>query len=160
VKAAVAEVDPNTPAADMGTVEQTLDNQTRTLRIYMLLLGVFATVAALMAAMGIYGVVAYSVAARTREIGIRMALGSRPQAIIMMVFRQVAVTIAAGLGVGIVSAVALSRLLQSLLFEISATDAVTYGATSVLLLAISVAACIIPARRAAAIDPVLALKHE
>jgi putative ABC transport system permease protein len=160
VKAVVAEVDPNTPAADMGTVEQTLDNQTRTLRLYVLLLGVFATVAALMAAMGIYGVVAYSVAARTREIGIRMALGSRPQAIIMMVFRQVAVTIAAGLGVGIVSAVALSRLLQSLLFEISATDAVTYGATLVLLLAISIAACIIPARRAAAIDPVLALKHE
>jgi len=76
------------------------------------------------------------------------------------VVRQVAVTIAAGLGAGVVSAIALSRLLQSLLFEVSATDAVTYGTTSLLLLLISLAACAIPARRAAAIDPVLALKHE
>jgi putative ABC transport system permease protein len=160
IKAAVAEVDPNTPAAAMGTAEQLLDSQTRNLRLYMVLLGVFATLAALMAAMGIYGVVAYSISTRTREIGIRMALGGSPQAIITMALRQVSVMIAAGLGVGVVSAVGLSRLFQSLLFGISATDAVTYAATALLLLTISILACFIPARRAAAIDPVLALKHE
>jgi putative ABC transport system permease protein len=160
VKAAVAEVDPNTPAADIGTVEQTLDNQTRTLRLYMSLLGIFAAVAALMSATGIYGAVAYSVAARTREIGIRMALGGRAQVIVMLVLRQSAWMIVGGLGAGLVSALALSRLLQSLLFEITATDMATYVAISLLLLFISVIACVIPARRAAAIDPVQTLKVE
>jgi len=160
LKAAVAEVDPNTPAADMGTVEQTLDNQTRTLRLYMFLLGVFATVAALMAATGIYGVVAFSVAERTREIGIRVALGGRCAAIIVMVLRQAAWIIGAGMAIGLISAFALTRFLQSLLLEITATDATTFVAISLLLLLISILACVIPARRAAAVDPVLALKQE
>jgi ABC-type antimicrobial peptide transport system permease subunit len=126
----------------------------------MSLLGIFAAVAALMSATGIYGAVAYSVAARTREIGIRMALGGRAQVIVMLVLRQSAWMIVGGLGAGLVSALALSRLLQSLLFEITATDMATYVAISLLLLFISVIACVIPARRAAAIDPVQTLKVE
>jgi putative ABC transport system permease protein len=160
VKAAVADVDPNTPAADLVTVEQILDNQTRTLRFYMFLLGVFATVAVLMAATGIYGVLAYSVAERTREIGIRMALGGRSSMIVAMVLRQAAWIIGAGLIVGLIGATALSGLLQSLLFEVGATDVATYVAISWLVLLISVFACVIPARRAATVDPVQALKHE
>jgi putative ABC transport system permease protein len=160
VKAVVAEVDQNTPAADMSTVEQILDNQTRTARFYMFLLGVFAAVAVLMAATGIYGVLAYSVAERTREIGIRMALGGRARGIILLVLRQAAWIIGVGLAVGLIGALSLSRLLQSLLFEITATDVATYIIISLLLLFISVIACVVPARRAAAVDPVVALKHE
>jgi putative ABC transport system permease protein len=160
IKAAVAEIDQNTPAADMATVDQILENQTRTLRFYMLLLGVFATVAVLMAATGIYGVLAYSVAERTREIGIRLALGGRSSSIVVMVLRQAASIISVGLIVGLLGATALSRFLQSLLFDITATDIATYAAISLLVLLISVIACVIPARRAATLDPVLALKHE
>jgi len=160
VKAAVAEVDQNTPAADMATIEQVLDNQTRTLRFYMFLLGVFASVAVLMAATGTYGVLAYSVTERTREIGIRMALGGRTPQIVTMVLRQAAWIIGAGVAAGLAGALTLSRLLESLLFEITPTDTATYISISLLLLVISVIACVIPARRAAAVDPVLALKHE
>src|SRR5262249_39284494 len=126
VKAAVADVDQNTPAADMATIDQVLDNQTRTLRFYMFLLGVFATVAVLMAATGTYGVLAYSVAERTREIGIRMALGGRTPRIVMTVLRQAAWIIGAGMAVGLVGALTLSRLLESMLFEITPTDTATY----------------------------------
>jgi len=160
VKAAVAEVDQNTPPADLMTVEQILGGQTRTMRFYMFLLGVFATVAVLMAATGIYGVLAYSVAERTREIGIRMALGGRSTTIVTMVFRQAARIVGVGLIVGLVGASVLSSLLQSLLFEVQATDLATYTAISLLVLLISIVACVVPARRAASVDPVLALKHE
>jgi putative ABC transport system permease protein len=160
VKAAVAEVDQNTPAADILTVDQILGGQTRTLRLYMSLLGVFAAVAVLMAATGIYGVLSYSVAERTREIGIRMALGGRPLTIVKMVLHQAAWIIGVGVIAGLSGASLLTRFMQSLLFEVTATDTVTYIAISVLVLLISIVACVIPARRAASVDPVLALKHE
>jgi putative ABC transport system permease protein len=160
IKAAVAEVDRNTPASDLITGEQTLANQTRTMRFYMFLFGIFAAVAALLAAIGIYGVVAYSVAERTREIGIRMALGGRTRDIFAMVLRQAGWIIGIGLAAGLAGAFALTRLIQSLLFRITATDARTYIVISLLLLAIAAIACLIPARRAATVDPVLALKHE
>ena len=160
VKTAVAEVDQNTPAADMTTIEQVLDNQTSTLRFYMFLLGVFTSVAVLMAAIGTYGVLAYSVAERTREIGIRMALGGSAPQIVTMELRQAAWIIGTGVVLGLVGGLTLSRLLDSLLFEITPTDTATYVSISLLLLMISIIACVIPARRAAAVDPVLALKHE
>jgi putative ABC transport system permease protein len=160
VKAAVAEVDRNTPAAGISTVEQILSNQTRTLRAYMLLLGIFAAVAALLAATGIYGVIAYSVAERTKEIGIRMALGGRAPDILIMVLRQAGWIVAVGLTVGLLSTFVLSRLIQSMLVGITATDPMTYVAVSLLLVLISTIACLIPARRAATVDPVLALKHD
>jgi len=119
-----------------------------------------AAVAVLMAATGIYGILAYSVAERTREIGIRMALGGRSTTILMMVLRQAAWIIIVGVAVGLIGASMLSRFLQSLLFEVQATDVATYTAISLVVLLISIVACVVPARRAASVDPVLALKHE
>jgi predicted permease len=160
VKSAVGEVDRNIPAADLTTVEQILDKQTRTLRLYAVLLGMFAMVAAVLAGTGIYGVIAYSVAERTREIGIRMALGSRRADVVIMVLRQAAWIIGGGVMLGLASAVALTRFIQSSLFGITATDITTYVVISLLLVLIAAVACLIPARRAAGVDPVTALRHD
>ncbi|MBI2149276.1 MAG: ABC transporter permease [Acidobacteria bacterium] len=160
VKRAVAEVDPNTPVAEVRTVEQSLDNQVRNLRLYMLLLGIFGAVAAVLAATGIYGVMAYSIVDRTREIGIRRALGGQTQDVLMMVFRQAAWLIGIGLVLGLAGSFALTRLIQSQLFGVTPADPVTYAASSLLLLLIAVVACLIPARRAIAVDPIVTLKYE
>ena len=160
VKHAVAEVDRNTPVAGVATVEQTLDTQVRHLRLYMLLLGVFGAVAAILAATGIYGVMAYAVAERTREIGIRMALGARARDVLLMVSRQAAAVIGIGTVLGLAGALALTRVIRSALFGVTATDPATYAAGALLLMVIAAAASFIPARRAAAVDPTVALKHE
>jgi putative ABC transport system permease protein len=160
VKSAVADVDRNIPAAELTTAEQILGKQTQTLRLYAVLLAVFAVVAAVLAATGIYGVIAYSVAERTREIGIRMALGSRRADVVMMILRQAAWIIGGGLLLGLAGAVALTRFIQSSLFGITSTDATTYVLISVLLVSIAALACLIPARRAANVDPVTALRHD
>jgi putative ABC transport system permease protein len=160
VKRAVAEVDRNTPVASVNTVEQTLDAQVRHLRLYMLLLGVFGAVAAILAATGIYGVMAYAVAERTREIGIRMALGARASDVLLMVSRQAAAVIGSGTVLGLAGALALTRVIRSALVGVTATDPATYAAGSLLLVVIAAAASFLPARRAAAVDPTVALKHE
>jgi putative ABC transport system permease protein len=160
VKRAVAEVDPSTPVAAIQTMEQTLDAQIRHLRLYMFLLGVFGGVAALLAATGIYGVMAYSVAERTREIGIRMALGARAQDVLRMVLRQATWMIGIGLLVGLASALAIARLIRSVLVEVSATDPATFAAVTALLVSIAAVACLVPTRRATSVDPTVALKFE
>jgi putative ABC transport system permease protein len=160
VKRAVAEIDRTTPVASARTVEQTLDSQVRNLRLYMLLLGVFGAVSAILAATGIYGVMAHAVAQRTREIGIRIALGARVQDVLMMVGRQATWLIGLGLAIGLSVAVAFSRVIEANLFEVTATDPLTYGAVSALLLLIATVACLVPARRASVVNPVVALKHE
>jgi putative ABC transport system permease protein len=160
VKRAVAEVDPTTPVASVSTVEQALDAQVRHLRLYMLLLGVFGAVAAILAATGIYGVMAFAVAERTREIGIRMALGARAMDVLLMVSRQAASVIGIGTVLGLTGAWALTRVIQSALFGVTATDPATYAAGSLLLLLMAAAASFVPARRAASVDPIVALKHE
>jgi putative ABC transport system permease protein len=160
IKSAVGEVDPSTPVADIRTAEQTIDNQVRNLRLYMLLLGIFGAAAAVLAATGIYGVMAYSVAERTREIGIRMALGGRRGDIFRMVFRQAALIVGTGLALGLAGALALTRIFQSALFDATAADPITYMAALILLLLIAAIACLIPARRAVTVDPTVALKYE
>jgi predicted permease len=160
VKRAVAEVDPNTPVAGVNTIEQMLDAQVRHLRLYMLLLGAFGAVAAVLAAIGIYGVMAYAVAERTREIGIRMALGARAMDVLLMVSRQAAGVIGIGTLLGLAGALALTRVIRSALVGVTATDPATYAAGALLLLLIAAAASFLPARRAAAVDPTVALKHE
>jgi putative ABC transport system permease protein len=160
VKRAVAEIDPATPVAGARTVEQTLADSVQHLRLYMLLLGAFGVVATLLAAIGIYGVTAYSVAERTREFGVRMALGARARDVLVMVLGHATRIVAAGVMIGLVTAVFVSRLLQASLFEVTRTDPLTYASVSVLLILIALIACAIPARRATAVNPIVALRHD
>jgi predicted permease len=160
LKSAVAEIDGNTPVADVRTAKETIDNQVRNLRLYMLLLAVFGAVATMLAATGIYGVMSYSVAERTREIGIRIAFGANAHDVLKMMFRQATFIIGIGVILGLAGALALSSIFQSSLFGITATDPTTYAAVSLLLLFTALIACLIPTRRAISVDPTVSLKNE
>jgi putative ABC transport system permease protein len=160
IKRAVADVDKTTPVAVIRTVDQILDSQVQYLRLYMLLLAAFGGVAAVLAATGIYGVMAYSVAERTREIGIRLALGAQGRDVLAMMLRQAAWIVGVGLAVGLSAALAFTRVIQSALVDVKATDPLTYAAVSVALLVIAATACALPTRRAAAVDPTVALRSE
>jgi putative ABC transport system permease protein len=160
VKRAVAEIDLVRPATNFRSVQQYLSQQTQYLRLYILLLGIFGAIAAMLAAIGIYGILAYSVAERTREIGIRMALGAARREILKMVMRHVLVLVSIGLVIGLAAALALTRLIKSGLYGVTPTDPATYVAISALLIAVAVFACLIPTMRAVRVDPTIALRHE
>jgi putative ABC transport system permease protein len=160
VRRAVAEVDPNKPAANIRTVEEYLDRQIQYLRLYILLLGIFGGVAAVLAAIGIYGVMAYSVAERTREIGIRMALGAGGHDVLVLIARQALILISIGLALGLAASFALTRVVKSALVGVTATDPATYTAVSLALAAVALLACFIPTRRAVSVDPTVALRYE
>jgi putative ABC transport system permease protein len=160
VKRAVAEIDLVRPATNFRTVDQFLSQQTQYLRLYILLLGIFGGIAAVLAAIGIYGIMAYSVAERTREIGIRMALGAARSDVLKMVMRRVLILVGIGWAVGLAGAIALTRLIKSGLYGVTATDPATYAGISVLLIAVAVFACLIPTMRALKVDPTIALRHE
>jgi ABC-type antimicrobial peptide transport system permease subunit len=125
-----------------------------------LLLGLFGLIALVLAAAGIFGVISYSAARRTHEIGIRMALGAQPWAILRMVLYEGARLAAAGLAVGFVAALILTRFLRTMLFEIKPADPLTFAAVAILLALVALAACYIPARRAMKVDPMVALRYE
>jgi putative ABC transport system permease protein len=129
-------------------------------RFNLLLVGFFATTALLLAVAGTYGVAAYGIAQRTREIGVRMALGARPAQVVGLILRQEARTTAAGVAIGAVCALALARAIQALLFGVSAADAVSLISVAALLAAVSAVACFVPARRATRIDPLEALRDD
>ena len=124
------------------------------------LLGIFAAIGILLAAIGTYGVLAFLVAQRTREIGIRMALGAHPRDVMKLILAQGTKLALAGLIIGIASAFALTRLMTSLLFEVKATDPANFAAVAILLLLVALLACYIPARRAMKVDPMVALRYE
>ena len=147
-------------SAEPKTVEQYLAEQIQYPRYYSMLLGLFAMVATALAAVGIYGVMAYAVAQRTREIGIRMALGASWRDVLKLVLSQALVLIAAGLALGLGGAIALTRYLSSELWEVKATDPLTFVAVSVLLVSVAALACLIPTRRAVRVDPTVALRYE
>lgn len=129
-------------------------------RLVMGLVGSFALLALFLAALGIYGVIAYSVAQRTAEIGVRMALGASPLTVVRLILREGLRLTALGLAIGLGASFALSRLLSSQLYEVSASDPVIYGAVALFLALIAAFACALPAWRAAHIDPLVALRSE
>jgi putative ABC transport system permease protein len=127
-------------------------------RLTMVLMLGFAALALLMAAIGVFGVTAYSVSQRTHEVGIRMALGARPSSVLAMILRQEMSACLVGIAVGIGGALFLSSLLQSLLFGVTARDTMTLTAAATVLFGVTIIACVIPARRATRVDPVTALR--
>jgi putative ABC transport system permease protein len=129
-------------------------------RFPALLIGIFAGVALLLAAIGIYGVVSYTVSQQTHHIGVRMALGAQASDIMKMVLKEGLALALAGVGVGVVAALALMRFLKSLLFEVQTSDTTTFAVVVVSLFVVTLLACYIPARRAAKVDPLIALRYE
>jgi putative ABC transport system permease protein len=154
------EVDPLIPVSAMQPIEERIGSSVALPRLYATLVGIFAGAALFLAALGVYGVMAYSVAARTREIGVRVALGARPTNVFGMVVRQGLGTAVAGLTVGLLAAAALGRLLTKLLYGVTPTDTATFVGVTAVLLAVVLAACLVPARRAVRIDPLEALRSE
>jgi predicted permease len=153
-------IDPELPTYDVSTMDQRVTDSLARRRLSMLILTVFGVIALVLSAIGIYGIIAFWVGQRRREIGIRVALGAGRERILAMIGREVIVSVAAGLIVGLGVAFAATRLMTGLLFGIHATDAVTYVATPVALIAVAIAAAFVPARRAIAIQPAVTLREE
>jgi putative ABC transport system permease protein len=156
----IAEIDKTQPTFEIQTLEQVLSDSIAPRWLNLFLLGTFAAAALLLALIGIYGVTAYSVAQRTHEIGIRMTLGARPREVVGMMVRQEMVMAFVGLLVGLPAAFGLTRLMTSILYGVEPTDATTFAITTLVLCAAALLACWLPARRAAHVDPNVALRYE
>jgi putative ABC transport system permease protein len=154
------EVDPNQPVQLMSTMEEMVSATVAEPRFYSRMLGSFSAIALLLASLGIYGVMAYSVAQRTREIGIRVALGAQRSDIFRSVMLKSAFLVLAGVAIGLAGAFGVTRVLQNLLFDVKPTDAATFAAVSVLLILVALVATYVPARRATSVDPMVALRYE
>jgi putative ABC transport system permease protein len=160
VHSEVQKLDPELPMAAVATMDQLLADSLSRSRFTMLLLGIFAAVALVLAAVGIYGLIAYSVTQRTQELGIRIALGAQRQDVLRLVLTQGTRLTFLGVATGLLAALALSRLLATLLFGVSATDPLTFAGVAGLLAFVALLACFIPARRATRVDPIVALRYE
>jgi len=158
VRQKVHDLDPGLPMSSVRTMEEWVSNNAAQPRLNAVLLGVFAAVAMLIAAIGIYGVLAYSVNQRTREIGLRMALGAPRAQVLRLIVREGMTVGAIGIAVGVVGALVLSRVLASLVFDVPVRDPLTYLAVASMLTLVALAACAIPARKASRVDPMVALR--
>ena len=160
VKEKIREVSPAQSFLSIATIDQLAERTTSQRRFSLMLLGAFAVLALALAGIGIYGLLSFATAQRTHEFGIRMALGAQAADVLRLVIRQCLRLILAGVAVGLVSALALTRLMQSLLFGVSPTDPLTFAGVVALLAVIALLACWIPARRAMKVDPMIALRHQ
>jgi putative ABC transport system permease protein len=159
-RAEVKAFDPDQIIWRTQTLEQLLGTSVAPRRFNMMLLGIFAGVALVLAAVGLYGVMSYSVTWRTHEIGIRMALGAKRADVLRLVVRQGMILALIGLGIGLIGALSLSRVMRSMLHGVSPTDPLTFTGVSIVLLGVALLACLIPARRATRVDPIVALRNE
>jgi putative ABC transport system permease protein len=160
VQREIRSLDPNQPLSDVRTMNQVMSEWVSRSRFNTLLLGLFAGLATLLSAVGIFGVMNYSVALRTRELGLRLAVGAQPRQVLLLVLKQGLTLTVAGVVLGLAAAFALTRLLSGLLFGVGAVDAPTFTTISLLLVFVSLLACYLPARRAMRIDPLSALRYE
>ena len=158
--AAIRQVDSEQAVSNISTLEQLLNETVAQPRFNTGLLALFALFALLLASVGIYGVMAYVVAQRTQEIGLRMALGAQPRDVLKLVVMRGMRLVALGLAIGLPAALGLTRWLKTLLFDVETTDLLTYAVVSTMLAAVALAACYLPARRATKIDPMVALRHD
>jgi putative ABC transport system permease protein len=160
IRREVLAIDPNQPMYDVKTMEQRVAESVSVSRSLMFLFSSFAVLALVLASVGIYGIVSYSVSQRTVEIGIRMALGANSGDVLKLVMRTGIVLVLTGIAIGITGALALTRFLTTLLFGITPTDTSTFVVIPIGLLVLALAACLIPARRATKVDPLVALRYE
>jgi putative ABC transport system permease protein len=160
IRKEVAAIDPHQPISSVKTMDQVISTTTAPRRFNALLLGVFAAIALVLATLGIYSVISYSITLRTQEIGIRMALGANRPAILMMVLRKGLVLTLIGAVIGLTGAFALTRWMSSLLFGVSASDPATYVFVLLIALGAAASASLIPAWRASRVDPLNALRYE
>ena len=160
VRREVLAVDPDVPVYDVKTMREVLDGSLASRRFNMALLGLFAVLAVLLAAVGLYGVLAYMVSQRVHEIGVRMALGASTGDVLRLVVGQGMALTLGGVLLGVLGALALTRVLSTLLVGVTVTDPWTFVAVALLLSAVAFLACYVPARRAARVDPMIALRYE
>ena len=148
------------PVMNIRQMAQLIDDALEQERLLAWLVGLFGAITLVLACVGLYGMVAYSVTGRTREIGLRMALGAGRTAVLGMILRQVLVTAGGGIAIGLPAALVATRVVQTLLYGVKASDSMSFVAAAVMVLAVAVLAVAVPARRAMAIDPVRALRYE
>ncbi len=160
IQAQVKAMDPDLPIINMLTMTEVVSQSVWQPRLYAILFGVFAAMALALASVGLYGVMSYSVSERSREIGIRMALGAQRRDVLKLIVAQGMILTLIGTGIGLAAALALTRLMRSLLFEVSVTDPSTFAGLAALLSVVAMLACYLPARRATKVDPMVALKCE
>lgn len=160
IRKLISSIDPTQPVYNVKTLVQALSDSIAPRRFNLFLLGTFAAVALLLAVVGIYGVIAYSVAERTREIGVRMALGAQRREVVRMVVRDGMAMAAIGMAAGLAGAWCLTHLMAGLLYDVKANDAATFGAVAAALAATAMLACWVPALKAARVDPMVALRYE
>jgi predicted permease len=160
VRAAIREINPNQTIYEVNTMDQVIAASHADLDLFLWLIGGFAGLAFVLSMAGVYGVLSYTVAARRKEFGIRLALGADPRRVLRLVLTQGSVLIGAGVVLGIAGALALTRFLQALLYEVTPTDPLTFTAATFLLAGVAMIACLNPARRAMKLDPMIVLRHE
>jgi putative ABC transport system permease protein len=160
VREIIREVDPDQPISNIATMSEVLGDEAAPRRMGMIMLAAFAGLALLLASLGIYGVLAYFVNQHTNEIGVRMALGATQRNILGLVLKKGMGLTLLGVGIGLAASFALTRLMSSLLFGVKASDPLTFVAVPLLLAAVALLACLIPARKATKVDPMIALRYE